>query len=327
MSSDYATQLDVQNRALQHCQMHRIATLTDSNANAKETTFLYDKVRAAELRNNTWRFAIRRVILRALGSTSLLWTPPTYAAGTTYSEGSVVVDSAGIWWQSKVTSNTGNTPQPGANWRRYFGPDTMVAFDATAGVSYQTGELTTTGGVVYLSLVSSNTDTPPSSNWLAVNGTTITLKILYPIGAGPSNDDLTRNAFRLPHGYLRQAPTDPRAGINPYLGAPRGPTATDWVFEGDYIVTFEAGPLMLRFVADFADVNEMDPMFCEMLAARIAEEAAPTLCKDMPVSDRNLIVSNVRAHYKSERWKAIGVNGIETGPTEAVEDDYITCRL
>lgn len=321
--SAYTLEIDILNRALQHCRMQRLATLTDSSLNRTETTFVYEKLREAELREHNWRFAIRRGILRAISTSTLLWTPPTYAAGTTYSLGSVVVDSAGIWWQSKIASNLANTPQQGASWARYFGQDSLVVFTAADAVNYMAGELTKVSTVVYLSLINSNTDTPPTSNWLAVNGTTAALQILYPIGTGPSNDALTNNVFRLPHGFLRQAPTDPRAGINPYLGAPHGPTATDWVFEGDYLVSADLGPLMLRFVADFVDVPDMDAMFCEMLSARVAEEVAPILCaKDV----LQVILANVREHYRTERFKAITVNGIETGTVEPPEDDYITAR-
>jgi hypothetical protein len=434
-ASAYKTREDIANRALQHCRMQRIVSLIppDSSANAQETAFVYDKAREAELRNNVWRFAIRRCILRAVDYSTLLWTPPTYSASTTYSLGSVVVDSNGDWWQSKVASNTGNTPAVGASWAHYYGPDTCESFVAlassdgppaaptlstTAGGSlgarteyvkvtyvgadgetvasaessqavtashllkvtspvastgmtgynvyasdstgtetlqnaspttigtdwteptsglifgagippsttptYYAGELTSLNTVVYLSLVSNNTDTPPTTNWLAVNGTTARLQVLYPVGTGPRRELTTANYFRLPHGFLRRAPEEPKAGINPFLGAPRGPIADDWLLENDYLVSVDTGPIMLRYVGDVVDVPDMDAMFCEMLAARIAEEVAPILVSEAKLLPT--ILGNVQRHYRDERWKAVTVNGIETGSEDPPEDDYVTCR-
>ncbi len=434
--SAYKTREDIANRALQHLRMKRIISLIppDSSANAQETAFVYDKVREAELRNNVWRFAIRRTILRAVDTSTLLWTPPTYVAATTYPLGAVVVDANGDWWQSKQGSNTGHTPGVGAYWAHYFGPDTCDPYvsqsstdappaspvlsvttggslglrteyfrltyigtngesgpsvelgqsvtashvsvvtspiaqtgetaynvyasstqgtetlqnaspitlgtdwtEPTTGLifgpslpkgvipTFSAGELTSLNGTVYLSLVSQNKDTPPTPNWLAVNGTTAGLQVLYPIGTGPARDLTTKNFFRLPHGFLRRAPQDPKAGLNPYLGAPRDAPADDWLLENDYIVSQDTGPLMLRYVGDIVDVPDMDAMFCEMLSSRIAEEAGPILVTDpklLPV-----LLGNVRSHYTTEREKAITVNGIEVGTEGPPEDDFITARF
>jgi len=184
--------------------------------------------------------------------------------------------------------------------------------------------LTSLGGVVYLSLISQNQDTPPTPNWLNVGGTTVGLQILYPIGTGPARDLTTKNFFRLPHGFLRRAPQDPKAGLNPYLGAPRDAPADDWLLENDYLVTQESGPIMLRYVADVVDVMDMDAMYCEMLAAHIATETGPILVSDAKLLP--VLLRNTRDHYTTEREKAITVNGIEVGTEGPPEDDYITCR-
>src|SRR5229473_401426 len=225
-SLGYQTAVDIANRALQHCRMKRIVAFTDSVANAKETGFVYDKLREAELRCNLWRFATKRAILRPIststavlatsidapsgttltftsttgatigpvfaangniasnttvtaktattvtlsqavtgdiplghavtfGPQTLLWTPPTYAAGTTYALGTVVVDANGEWWQSKVAGNVGNTPVPGASWQHYTGADYLQPWSTT--VPYFTGELVlASNNSVYLSLTSNN---------------------------------------------------------------------------------------------------------------------------------------------------------------------------
>lgn len=190
---------------------------------------------------------------------------------------------------------------------------------------FNAGDLTSLNGVPYLSLVGSNADTPPSVNWVVENGTIAALKILYPLGAGPVSSPQTLNVYRLPRGYLRQAPTDPKRAASTFLGAIQGNVREDWVFEGDYLVSRSPGPLVMRYVADFVDVPDMDASFCEMLSARIAEEIGPLLVQEPTLL--SVLLSNARAHYERERRDATSVNSIETGPIDLEADDYLTCRL
>lgn len=317
----YQTPEDIANRALQHCRADTIATFSDQSQGAVETKFVYDKVREAELRRRVWKFAVRRSILRSLDITSMLWTPPAYAAGTTYAAGNIVT-YGNDWWQSKVGSNVAHTPDAGAYWARYFGPDTLEAY--AAGTTYHAGDLAKTGGVVYLCLTEGTiADIPPSANWLAVNGTTLVLDILYPISTGPRTDQQTNNVFRLPRGFLRRAPTDPKGGMRQVVGTPVGPGVEDWQIEGDYIISADPGPLMIRFVANITDVPDFDPMFCEALAARIATEIAPRVADDKYL---NVAISNAARHYRSEISEAGIINGIETGSLSSQLDDWITVR-
>jgi hypothetical protein len=403
-SLGYQTPVDIVNRALQHCRMKKVASITppDHSANAQETAFVYDKLREAELRCNLWRFASKRAILRPIstlttilatsgdtpsgsvltftstagattgpvfssngaiasnttvtsvgattvqlsqnitgdipggtaisfGPQTLVWTPPTYAAGTSYALGAVVVDANGEWWQASVASDLGNTPTSGAFWSHYTGVDYMQPWNTQ--IIYFTGELVlASDNNIYMSLTSNNGNgtigndpTLTSGFWLLVNGIGTGLHFFYPIGAGPPEDASTRNVFRLPHGFLRQAPSDPKGNAGGWYGAPHGNWREDWVFEEGIIVSSTQGPLMLRYIENTVDVPKMDPMFCEMLAARIAEEAGPLLVQDRDMWTQ--ILSNVRAHYKTERYKATTVNGIEIGPLDLDVDDYITCRL
>jgi hypothetical protein len=262
------------------------------------------------------------------GPSTLLWTPPSYLASTTYHVGEVVVDSAGDWWQSKVASNLGNTPAMGANWAHYTGPDTMRAWVNTIG--YSSGDLVLgSDGNSYLALVSqsvspANDPTSTFGFWLRVNGTMTPLSILYPLGAGPAFDTQSANLYRLPRGYLRQAPTDPKAAANTFLGTGRGGLHEDWVFEGDYIVSNMRGPMMMRYVADMVDVPDMDATFCEMLSARLAEEVGPLIIQDAGLLSP--LLANARSHYERERKDATAVNSIEIGPIDLEVDSYLTCR-
>lgn len=390
--------IDIINRALQLVGSSRRA-LTDNQKNVTEGVFAYDKIRLAALRRNLWTFATRRVVLRAVGVDTLVWTPPTWSA-TTWTAGQVAsyTPTSGpyigdtLYWQTdaaKTSSNT-TTPDNDANWHRYFGPVAVDLYDS--GHTYQSGEIvivpaawsgattyaknavvrssttwyvsladtnlnhavtdttwwaawasngrsatgwgeTSTGVLVpltypgtpsfYMSLISSNGDNPltSGSQWLSLTGTGAALLIVYPLGTGPLTQLATSNIFRLPFGYLRDAPGDPKANVSPFLGYPRGQYMRDWVREGDYIVSPEVGPIMVRFIADIVDVPDMDPMFCEGLACQIALDSlvqsltqAPDKRQELEQSFRRLMV------------EARNSNAIEMGPVDAPIDSYITVR-
>lgn len=176
---------------------------------------------------------------------------------------------------------------------------------------------------VWRSLVNNNSSNPvaQSGQWLQLTFASLTAySILYPLGAGPLSEDMSQNVFILPYGYLKEAPQDPKAGSNSYLGAPSGRTYDDWVFENNYFTSSEAYPITFRYVADTSNIGAMDDMFCEGWAARIAEE----VCEPLTQSTEKL--KNIASIYKMVMTEARVVNGIEEGPTEPPEDDYITCR-
>jgi hypothetical protein len=318
--------IDIINRALVHLGKERIRTLTDHSVNAQEGNAAYDNLRLAELRRNPWTFAIRRVVLRAIDDDTVLFTPDDYASGTTYAHGAIVVYN-NQWWESQVGSNTGNTPEPGTYWQNYFGTDAAVPYDSET--TYFTGELVVgSDDAVYRSTINANDNDPVDvgTGWLSLGGSTAALTVLYPIGTGPATDSSSRYVYRLPKGYLRKAPTDPKAGTFPYLGGAVNLGPDDWTFEGGYIVTSEIGPVMMRYVADVSDVSTMDPMFCEALAARVANEICFRVLADASPQERAEKKADTRAHYRTEMAEARMVNGIEAGPVEAWEDEWITVR-
>lgn len=319
----FLTDIDIINRALQIIRRPGISRRTATSAEAVEMDRVYDQRREVELGTNLWRFATRRVVLRAISTDTDLWTPSAYAAGTTYAVGAIVTyDSQ--WWQSKVASNLGNTPGLGAYWRRYTGIDTLEAYDED--VMYFAGELVSSGGSYYLSLVNDNEDNDPPSagNWLDVGGSVVDLQILYPLGTGPAADTTTSNVYRLPRGFLRTAPTNPKGAASVWMGMPRGTVREDWVFEDNYIVAGQTPTLLLRYVADMIDVPDMPALFCEMLAASLAEANAAALVQ--PVEDVPRSVNRARLAYRTARSAAVRVNAIEIGPIDPYLDDFILCR-
>jgi hypothetical protein len=229
-------------------------------------------------------------------------SPPDWSSATTYAITNQVVGSNGIIYTSLVNGNLNHDPvaDDGTRWTNTH---LLAAWDFTF-----------VGGT-------------GSLKWLQIGGAEFpngvglsTVNIIYPIGAGPTTQTTLRNTYRLPFGYLRTAPQDPKAGINPALGAPAGLTYNDWTFEGDYLVTSQIDPIVLRFVADVTDVHQMDDMFCEGLAARIAEE----VCEVLTQSTAKL--SGIRQQYKDVMGDARMANAIEAGADEPPMDEYIAVR-
>lgn len=450
----YQIALDIANRAIQHLiGVNRINAMSDLTPVAREIAFTYDKIRDAELARNTWKFAIRRAVLRPLTTATVIWTPAAWAATTTYAAGAVVsytpaglnVSESGanpvsyLWYCAVPIAGlaANDAPDVSTLWHRYFGPITCEPYVSTDAVpiaptlgstlagslaaatyyvkvtyitttgetlpstvsslavavnreltvtspiaqtnatkyhvyigtttgeeTLQTGtgaitigvdwtepatglvvgrglpltktttslpgawaqEITVLDATVYTSLMSSNVDAPPSGKWLAQGGTVAPLNILYPLGAGPATDVSTRNVFRMPYGYLRKAPTDPAADTGEYVGIPSGMPDEDWVVEGNYIISRMTGPLLVRFVAAMVDVYDFDPLFCEMVAARIATEIAgcPGVCDPDRVTAS---MRNANTHYRSERSQAYQANSILVGRAATPTNRYMLARL
>ncbi len=161
-----------------------------------------------------------------------------------------------------------------------------------------------------------------SLKWLALQSPALTeANFVYPIGAGPAQQTETRNVYRLPANFLRKAPQNPKEGSNSILGAPSGRQYDDWDLEGNFLVTRDVAPIALRFVADITDVTAMDDMFCEGLGARIGLE----VCEEVTQSTAKK--STIASEYAKFMGEARSVNGIETGPEEPEQDDYLSCRL
>jgi hypothetical protein len=171
--------LDIANRALQHCGVNPILSVTEDTTNNNEVSAVYDKVRRAELRRNAWRFAIRKTVIRPLTATTLEIVPAQYSASKMYLQGELVADTNNLIWISTAIDNLGNTP--GGNntaWDMFFGPLTVDAWAApttNSGQTYMAGELvyvntgvTPNGYQVFMSLVNNNADTPNTAQaWSA----------------------------------------------------------------------------------------------------------------------------------------------------------------
>lgn len=174
---EYRTEVDIGNRALQHCgakRMNPTQGFAENSKNASEVSFCYGKCREAELRTNVWTFATRVTVLRPIDSTTMLLNAAMWNADTTCFVGSIVSSETGNLWISNTPNNLGNQPEGSLTWEPYFGPLTVQPY--TSGTSYFAGELVYTApgdgtSRVYLSRASSNTDAPATATAYAATTT------------------------------------------------------------------------------------------------------------------------------------------------------------
>lgn len=118
------------------------------------------------------------------------------------------------------------------------------------------------------------------------------------------------NRFPLPAGFVRLLPTDPDVNLND----------TDWQIEGRYIVTDDEAPLEVRCVCDVSDPNDMDAIFREVLAAKIAEE----ICE--PITQSNSKKADCAAAYSMLIAEARKANAFENIAQKPPEDEWVTVR-
>jgi len=230
--------------------------------------------------------------------------PAAWAAGTTYATGNKVYSPVtGEIYTSVGNGNINHDPSvdSGANW-------------TNTGVLCPWTTVFTQGG--------------GNDQWMQIGGASFSagvglskLNIIWPVGSGPRSQIGTRNVYRLPSGYLRIASQNPGMGVTMWGGGPTGVTYSDWALTGRLLITSDFGPILFRFVADFQNVAEMDPLFCDGLAASMAEDGAE------PLTNSTAKLVNIRATYKEKISIAKLQNGIEQGADEAPDDDYLSVRL
>lgn len=154
---------DIVNRGIQRLGGDRITSLlTGTSKEAVEANACYDKLRVAELSSNLWRFSIRRVILRALGTALATWD-----STVTYVVGSLIAFN-GVNYISIRSSNINQQPdiQP-TYWIVFTGLTGQKIVPPTwaIGTTYVGGALITgSDGLIYLSMSNSNVGHDPTSD-------------------------------------------------------------------------------------------------------------------------------------------------------------------
>jgi len=247
----------------------------------------------------------------------------TWSSAVTYDLRMHAVGSDGQVYRSIQNGNLNKNPVSQPTWwslaSTFTDPQDSTVADNQ---NYWSGEIVYRGRDVYISLTSNNDLDPGASSWLKFTAapTLTDPNFIYPIGSGPSQQVTTLNVYRLPYAFMRTAPEDPKAGSTRFLGAPDALPYRDYKFEGDFIVTMDFGLKFFRFAADILDVSLFDPMFVSGFAHRLAWEAAE------PLTQSSAKKAEIQKAYDKDMTDARIVNGIETGPTEPPEDDYITAR-
>lgn len=327
----FTTGLDIANRALQYVGATRIASFADNSKQAAETGFAYPLVRQAELRRSVWRSAIKRSVLRPLTATTSRFIAPAWATATGYIAGQIVQDSDGTYWICMVAHTSDSTNAIGIYlagqpqyWQQWFGTVYGDAYDDS--VTYYAGELVYAGSTWYLSAINANTanDTggvPDSPQWVEqTSATKEAVNFFAPIGSDVTINGKVRNVYPLPLYYLRVTNPDPKVGSTATNTVSAGLRFNDWEFESNYIISASGDPILLRYVADVADVTMLDPLFCEALSARVAY----SICEILTQS--NIKLQAIGAAYEKFMRDARMVNLIETGSTEPEEDKYLLSR-
>lgn len=94
----------------------------------------------------------------------------------------------------------------------------------------------------------------------------------------------------------------------------------DWLIEGRKILTDESAPLPLRYNKKVEDVNEMDPLFHEVLACKMALE----MCEE--ITQSNSKKSELKDDYRLAVNAAKKANAIERISQQPPEDEWVTVR-
>src|SRR5262249_41203526 len=143
MGLTFIRPVDIANRALDHVggtAIDETLAFSEQSRNAVICARVYDKLRQAELRRNEWDFAVKKAVLRALDTNTVLLQPSLWVSTATYFVGSIVTDAAGQLWVSLIPSNVGFEPGTlPAGWAPYYGPMSVSLYDSTT--SYFAGEL------------------------------------------------------------------------------------------------------------------------------------------------------------------------------------------
>lgn len=333
---------------------------TEDTKNASEIRLCYDTIRRAELRRNVWRYSIRTEVLRKRTATTKVIMFSEWDALVSYEINDRVRRNSKSWICVGEGINNDPATRTFDFWMSYFGSDTADVYDATVTYStgeqvyvgdlgyislvddnlgnvvtnvlfwypisvaawvqfgiYPLGDRVTFGGVTYVSIQAANQNHSPdvSPTWWTV---TSSQKLALSSFRVPTGGGL--NVFRLPTGFMREAPQNPKQGSYTPSGAPSAPAYTDIDYEGKYFKTALAGPINFRFAADIEDPNEMDPLFINGFSNRLAF----TVCEPLTQSSSKL--AGIGGSYNKFMSEARTVNGIETGPVEAPEDSYISLR-
>jgi len=117
------------------------------------------------------------------------------------------------------------------------------------------------------------------------------------------------NRFSLPNDFLALIRDDETG------------QAPDWRIEGIFIVTADAAPLNIRYIARITDPNFFDALFIEAFAAKLALEC----CEEITQSSSKK--ESLKSDYDFAINQAKRIGAIEKPAFVFAEDDWINARL
>lgn len=126
-------------------------------------------------------------------------------------------------------------------------------------------------------------------------------------GDGPTWGDWNR--YGLPSDYIRLL-RDDESGY-----------AVDWKIEGGYILSRDAAPLEIRYIARITDPNLFDALFVEAFSTKLAAET----CEEITQSTSKK--AGVDKDFDDVIADARRSGAIEKAAQEFPEDSWLTARL
>ncbi len=116
------------------------------------------------------------------------------------------------------------------------------------------------------------------------------------------------NRFSLPNDFLRLI-RDDETGI-----------AVDWKIEGLYILSQDAAPLKIRYIARIEDPNYFDSLFVAMFAGRLALETCHEITQSTSKKE------SIKDDYDKDLQEAKKLGAFEKAAQEFVEDEWLAVR-
>lgn len=116
------------------------------------------------------------------------------------------------------------------------------------------------------------------------------------------------NRYSLPNDYIRLL-RDDESGVR-----------VDWKLEGGYIVTKDAAPLEIRYIARIEDPTKFDALFVPVFELKLAVAT----CKE--ITGSNSLKNDLYNELGNEMSEAKKWGAIEKGGQDQPEDDWLLAR-
>lgn len=276
------SKLDICNRAIQKLGGPALSNLNGTDKYTVAVLRAYDDALQSELRTHNWNFAIKRTTISA---------PTITITAITAAEPPVV-------------TYTGTDPSNGD--RIYI--EDVSGMTEVNNTYYRIADVNTGSNTLELTDEDDGTDIDGTGFTAYTSGGTGT--ICPPWGFN--------RKFALPTDFVRLIEVDGMSGVSSVLGG-IGHTV-DYSIEGRYITCNDSGPIFIRYVYLNSTVTDMDNLFTEAIACRVALECSTEIKQNDAnyqklSSDYNYIISTAKR-----------ADSIETPGEVIEEDDWLKAR-